>query len=169
MEGKWLYTQLNKQTIYSFFLPPPSLSLRVDVDFTLWRASGPVSSFLFISTQIRKTYHQKLRNSSSFQHCSILWHCKGHGCSVGMKGTRCPFWNKQQILRSVPVCCRSTPLAVGEMQRGSCMAPADFVGPAWPQLSLALPLAQVCPARHPQPYAAQRTQGLLCSSVSRSV
>lgn len=110
---------------------------------------------------------EKFKLFSTLQHPVTLQ--GAHGCSVGMKGTRCPFWNKQQILRSVPVCCRSTPLAVGEMQRGSCMAPADFVGPAWPQLSLALPLAQVCPARHPQPYAAQRTQGLLCSSVSRSV
>lgn len=106
MEGKWLCTQLNKQTVFSFFLPPPALSLRVDVDFTLWRASGPVSSFLFISTKIRKSYHQKLRNSSSFQYCSILWCCKGHGCSMGMKGARCPFWNKQQIIRSVPMVFR---------------------------------------------------------------
>lgn len=160
MEGKWLCTQLNKQTVFSFFLTPPALSLRVDVDFTLWRASGPVSSFLFISTEnptIKNWEIQALFNTAAScdagRGMGAVWECRGQGA---LSGTSSRSSDQSPWCFAGLTCCRSTPVAIVEMQRGSCTAPDDFIGPVQPQPSLALPLAQVCPSSHPQPYAAQK-------------
>lgn len=82
-----------------------------------------------------------------------VWEWRGQGA---LSGTSSRSSDQSPWCFAGLTCCRSTPVAIGEMQRGSCTAPDDFIGPVQPQPSLALPLVQVCPSSHPQPYTAQK-------------